>query len=146
MANGRPSSRRHTETTAARFAAVSSNAPDAAAARSMNNVTASFCSELCEWFASIQRGQLERRDRHYIFAGYLERLPGGGDHANSRSGAKDLRHEPGACLEQVLAVVEHEEELALPKMSQQNLHRLRCGLVSEIKSSEHGTGHLGPPP
>ena len=122
---------------------MSSNAPDAAAARSYEQRDGFVLLELCEWFASIQRGQLERRDRHYIFAGDLERLPGCGDHAHFWSGAQDLRHELGGRLEQVLAVVEHEKELALPEMSQQNLHRLRCGLVSEIKSSEHGTGHQG---
>ncbi len=42
IASGRPSSRRHRPTTADRFDALSSNDPDAAAARSENNMTASF--------------------------------------------------------------------------------------------------------
>jgi hypothetical protein len=42
MASGRPSSRRHSRMTAAWFEPVSSKVPEAAAARSVNSMTASF--------------------------------------------------------------------------------------------------------
>ena len=61
----------------------------------------------------------------------------------SGRGAEDLAHELGSRLEKVLAVVDEEQEPPLPQVRQQDLDRLRSGLVSEVQGCEHGVGHEG---
>ena len=93
IASGSPSSRRHSSTTVAWFAAVSSNVPDAAAARSVNSMTASFCCSWASVSAPSRRRQFERRDRDHVLTRHLQRLPAGRDHPHLGRSAQHLAHE-----------------------------------------------------
>jgi hypothetical protein len=43
----------------------------------------------------------------------------------------------------VFAVVQHEQELLVPQVGDQDLRRLHGGLVSEVQGGDHGVGHEG---
>ena len=122
---------------------MSSKAPDAAAARSVNSMMASFCWSWTSGSVSIDGWQLEWRNGHHVLTRHLQRLPGGGDHPHVRSSAEDLAHQPSGRLEQVLAVVEEEQQPPLSQVSDQDVHRPRGSLVPEVERAEHGVGHEG---
>jgi hypothetical protein len=78
-----------------------------------------------------------------VLTGNLEWLAAGGDHPQPGRSAKDLGHEPGSRSEQVFAVVQHQQQLPVAQRGDQNLQRLRAGLVSEVQGGDHGVGHQG---
>ncbi len=100
-------------------------------------------SHLVERFGSTFAGQFEWRHGDHVFARHLERLPAGGDHADVRSGTKGLSDELSSRIENVLAVVEHQQQLFVPPEGPQDLQRLHAGLVTEVNCCKHGAGHEG---
>ena len=56
---------------------------------------------------------LERREGVYPLAGHPQRLPTRGQHRHTRAGADYRGHDGGRISEHVLAVVEHDQQLAV---------------------------------
>ncbi|MFZ0920425.1 MAG: hypothetical protein WB807_13570 [Candidatus Dormiibacterota bacterium] len=76
-----------------------------------------------------------------MFARQLERLPAGGDHADVGSGTKSRGDKLSRRVENVLAVVKHEQQVFLPPEGRQDPQGLHPGLVTEVKRRKHGVGH-----
>ena len=109
MASGTPSSRRHSRTTSATFAAVSSKSPVAARARSTNSETASNA------VASGTRRRVDlrhghRRHRQQVLAVHRQRLPAGREHRQVLGAAQQLGDERRARVDEVLAVVQDQQQ------------------------------------
>ena len=99
--------------------------------------------KLGERFASVGRRKPERRHGDDVLTRHLERLPGGGDHPHVGRSAKDLGHQAGGRIEHVLTVVEDQQQLAVAQVGQQDLQRLRRGLVPKVQGGDHRVDHQG---
>ena len=111
--------------TAAALSSVSVKSGRARRARSTNNSIASSASD------SDGTRQRPRRRRRRFAAGRQHRNPG------SRAAAPDQR---GAGVEQVLAVVQHQQHLTIANTPQQRVHRGQAGLVGQAQRAGTVTG------
>ena len=90
---------------------VSSRVPEAAAARSVNIITAS--SEELRQLASVDGGEPERWHGHDVLTLDLQRFAGGRHHPHLGRMPQNLGYQVSGRLYQVLAVVEDEQELTV---------------------------------
>ena len=77
------------------------------------------------------RRHLERRQRHHGLAGQLQRRPAGGQHGRLLADLEDAPDRAGRRLQEVLAVVDQEQHLAIAGRVQQRLERLEAELRGE---------------
>ena len=139
MASGRPSSRRQRSTTAAWFESVSSNVPDAAAARSDEQHDRLVLSELAEGLARVR--QLERGNRDDVLARNRQRLAAGGDHTDTRRRQDYLSDQLGGGSEHMLAVVDQQQQLLVAQVGEEQGQRLGRRLVPQVKCGQDGVAH-----
>jgi hypothetical protein len=78
-----------------------------------------------------------------VLAGHLEWLPARDDHPHAGRGAKNLGHQLGGRLEHVLTVVDNQQQLAVAQIGQQDLQRLRRGLIPKVQGRAHRVGYQG---
>ena len=124
-ASGSPSSRPHRSTTASRSAALDAHA----------GVAGAFEEQLDrrprERIERVDGGHLERSQRHDGLAGQLQRRSAGGEHRGLLADLEDAPDRAGRRLEEVLAVVDEEQRLAIAGRVEQGLERLEAELRGE---------------
>ena len=125
IASGIPSRRRQISATAAALSSVMAKSVLASRARSANSSIASS--------AQRQRGHLPHR-----FPRYAERLTAGGKHRQPRRATQQGSDQRGACLEQMFAIVQHQQHLAVAKVPQQCVH-------ASSDPVDRAAPRLGPP-
>ena len=77
------------------------------------------------------RRHFERRQRDHGLAGQLQRRPAGGQHGRLLADLEDAPDRAGRRLQEVLAVVDQEQHLAIAGRVQQRLERLEAELRRE---------------
>ena len=90
-------------------------------------------AELVQRLDGIGRGQLEWRHREDVLTGRRQRLTAGGDDTHPRRGADDLGHEERGGLEQVLAVVQHQQQLPALEVAEKQRDRIGGGLIAQVQ-------------
>ena len=99
-------------TTAARFSVGDARSPARPRrARSSSSAIASYWPSAAAGGGRCGSGQRQRRHGDDVLAGDAQRLAAGREHPQAGRGAEQPVDEPGARLDHVLAVVEHEQEL-----------------------------------
>ncbi len=134
-----PSSRRQSSATVRVLAALSANSGTAACARSTNSATASAWAAPCpggrdQPGAGSSSGLISSA----CSAGHAQRLPAGGEDAQPGRGRQQRAGEAAAALDQVLAGVEHQQQLALGQVRGQRLERVAGRLVGQPERGRHG--------
>ena len=76
-------------------------------------------------------GQRQRGHLPHRFARHAERLAARGEHGQPRRGTEQGDDQLRARLEQVLAVVQHQQHLAVTKVPQQGVHRRATRLIGQ---------------
>ena len=109
-AKGIPSRRRQSCRTASAFLSSTAKSGTTAAARSLSNRTASELASVSADGSSPSPGSRHRRHRHPDFAAHPECLPACGEEMQIRATLQERAGQDGARVQQVLAVVEHEQE------------------------------------
>src|SRR4029077_5352119 len=100
-------------------------------------------SQMSERFSSVSSRHLQRRNGDDVLTGHLKRCAARGDRYQPGRGAKDLGHERSHRGEEVFTVVEHEQQLLVLQIGEQDLQRLLSGLISEVQGGKHGVGYEG---
>ena len=86
-----------------------------------------------------------RRDGDHPFAGHVQRLAAGGEHAEVRAGAEQRFDQRADAVEQVLAVVEHEQQLLLAAVGQHPIQRRARVAVVAVEPERGGDRGRDPP-
>ncbi|PPS87799.1 hypothetical protein BZZ08_02782 [Streptomyces sp. MH60] len=92
-----------------------------------------------------RRARRQRRNRHQGLAGDPEALPAGGEDPYAPAGAQQQCRQCGGGVDQVLAVVEHEQRLAVLQGGQQPLggvHARGAEALAHPERGEHGVRDL----
>ncbi len=130
MASGRPSTRRHSSTTAGMSAGPT--AAPASRQRSRNS-----CTDGHDCRVALGSGDGEGSERQHGLARELERGAAGGEDRRLLAGAEDLHQPVGGGVEQVLAVVDDQEHGTVGRGAEQRVEGVEPQLRRE------GAGHAG---
>ena len=151
IASGSPSRRRTMSMTRATVSSLTSKPGLTAAARSANSRTAGKPTASCGGHAG--QGLAERRDRQQRLAGDAERLAAGGDDPQPRAVAEQLVGQVRAGVDEVLAVVEHEQGVGVGQAVEQPGSRVPAGRplsaveqrprLPQADRAEHRLRHVG---
>jgi hypothetical protein len=85
-------------------------------------------------------GELQRRDRPDHLAADTQRLAAGGEYPHVRTGTQQPLGELGTGLEQMLAVVQHQQQLARLQARLQHVFHRAAGLLAEVQCRGHRLG------
>lgn len=101
-----------------------------------------------------RRGDGQRGDRQQVLAGRLQGLPAGGQDPQARCRPQQRVDQLGAGLHQVLAAVQHDQQLPVGELLHQHVQRRSRGRVGQAQGFEYGVpeqhrlldgGHLDQP-
>ena len=87
-----------------------------------------------------RRGQLERADQQRVLGRHAQRLAAGGEDAQPGRGRQQRAGKAAAALDQLLAGVEHQQQLTLGQVRGQRLERIADRLVGQPERGRDGGG------
>ena len=137
-ASGMPSSRRTTSAIAATFASVNSKSDCTETARAINKARGVTVRH------RLSIGVLRQREGwhdHNAFSGDAEALAAGREHGHPRAALLELMNELDDGVEQVLAIVEHEQQLLPSQVNHEGVEELYSSTLRHAEDCRDRVDH-----